>query len=212
MRIHREGYSILLLAGSVLAVMIGLMPRRWRLTAAGFGLMVMGFLLQFFRHPRRQPPQCTDCVLSPADGVVVAVERVYEDEFLHEPRLKIAIFMRVIDVHVNRSPVAGRLIYYQYHPGQYLMAFHPKSSALNERNTIVIERPDGQRVLLRQIAGILARRICFYLQPGQAVAAGQELGFIRFGSRCDIYLPLDADVRVRLQQVVRAGETVIARL
>ena len=119
--------------------------------------------------------------------------------------------MRVIDVHANRVPLSGQLIYYKYHPGQYLMAFHPKSSKLNERNTIVIEREDGQQVLMRQIAGILARRICFYLREGQTVIAGQELGFIRFGSRCDVFLPLDAQVEVQLQQAIKGGETLLAR-
>ncbi len=212
MRIHREGYPILMAAAAVLAVINWLMPERAQRLVAVVSLVIYGFLVQFFRNPVRTTPPGDDNVISPADGVVVAIEQVSEDEYFGEERLKIAIFMRVVDVHANRVPVSGRLIHYKYHPGQYLMAFHPKSSELNERNTIVFERADGTQILMRQIAGILARRICFYLSPGDDVTAGQELGFIRFGSRCDVYLPLDATVTVQLQQAVTGGETVIARI
>lgn len=211
MRIHREGHTILLLAGSVMLAALLLLPRRWRLGVGLFCSVVFGFLMQFFRDPVRVTPAQPDSVISPADGVVVGIEPVMEPEYFQGERLRVSIFMRVVDVHVNRVPLAGRLVYYRYHPGAYLMAFHPKSSELNEHNTIVIERADGQQIMLRQIAGILARRICFYLHEGQPVSAGQELGFIRFGSRCDVFLPLDAVVQVRLQQTVRAGETVLAK-
>ncbi len=211
MRIHREGYPILVTIGGLLMLLHLLVPRRLKTPAFALSAVIMGFLLQFFRDPQRETPSCANCVISPADGVVVGIEPDYEDEYFGEERLRVSIFMRVIDVHANRVPLAGQLIYYKYHPGQYLMAFHPKSSKLNERNTIVIERDDGQQVLMRQIAGILARRICFYLREGQTVIAGQELGFIRFGSRCDVFLPLDAQVEVQLQQVVKGGETLLAR-
>lgn len=211
MRIHREGYPILVTIGGLLMLLNLLVPRRLQTPVFALSAVIMGFLLQFFRDPQRETPSCANCVISPADGVVVGIEPVYEDEYFHEERLRISIFMRVIDVHANRVPLSGQLIYYKYHPGQYLMAFHPKSSKLNERNTIVIERDDGQQVLMRQIAGILARRICFYLREGQTVIAGQELGFIRFGSRCDVFLPLDAQVEVQLQQAVKGGETLLAR-
>ncbi len=211
MRIHREGYSILAVGGSVMALLSLLSPRRLKPAVVALSALIFGFLLQFFRNPQRTIPQTQNGVISPADGVVVGIEKVYEGEYFQQERLRISIFMRVVDVHVTRVPLAGRLIYYQYHPGQYLMAFHPKSSELNEHNTIVIQRADGQQVLMRQIAGILARRICFYLQEGQNVSAGQELGFIRFGSRCDVFLPLDTQVEVRLQQVVKGGETLLAR-
>lgn len=210
MKIQHEGYSILAVAGSLLAVLTLLVPGRLRKWVGLFSVITFGFLVQFFRNPDRQTPACEGCVISPADGVVVGIEPVMENEYFHEERLRVSIFMRVIDVHVNRVPVAGRVIYYRYHPGAYLMAFHPKSSELNEHNTIVIERPDGQPVLMRQIAGILARRICFYLQEGQPVEAGQPLGFIKFGSRCDIFLPLDAQITVQLQQAVKGGETILA--
>ncbi len=212
MRIHKEGFPILIAAAIVLAVVNWLVPQRVQNFVALVSMVVYGFLVQFFRNPERDTPAIDDAVISPADGVVVVIERVREEEFFGEERLKVAIFMRVVDVHVNRVPFSGKLIHYKYHPGKYLMAFHPKSSELNERNTMVFERADGQQVLMRQIAGILARRICFYLKVGQQVEAGQELGFIRFGSRCDLYLPLDAKIEVGLQQVVKGGETVIARI
>ena len=212
MKLHREGYLPLTIAAGLLSVVVYMMPRGWRAWLAGAALLVFGLLAQFFRDPQRHPPPCDDCVISGADGTVVAVERVYEPEYFADERLKVSIFMSVVNVHVNRVPVDGTLVYYRYHPGKYLMAFHPKSSELNERNTIVIERPEGQQVLMRQIAGTLARRICFYLDEGQQVTRGQELGFIRFGSRCDIFLPLDAQIEVALQEKVTGGETVIARL
>ncbi|MBZ0291636.1 MAG: phosphatidylserine decarboxylase family protein [Anaerolineae bacterium] len=211
MKIHREGFSILAFAAGAMTVFVLLVPRRLRVISGFLVAIILGFLTQFFRNPDRTTPPCEDCVISPADGVVVGIERVMENEYFHEERLRVSIFMRVIDVHVNRVPVSGRLIYYRYHPGAYLMAFHPKSSELNEHNTIVIERTDGQPILMRQIAGILARRICFYLQEEQTVEAGQELGFIKFGSRCDIFLPLDAQIDVQLQQAVKGGETILAR-
>jgi phosphatidylserine decarboxylase len=140
---------------------------------------------------------------------VVAIERVLEQEFYHEERLKISIYMSALNVHVNRIPVTGKVIYTRYHPGKYLVAFHPKASELNERQTVVIEAANGQKVLIRQIAGILARRIVCYLKVGQAVRAGDELGFIKFGSRCDVFVPLDANIQVALQQRVKGGETIL---
>ncbi len=214
MRIHREGYSTLTLVGSILAALnliaLTLSPRRVFWLIFSFSALIFGFLTQFFRNPERYPPSCDGCIISPADGTVVAIEKIYENEYFHEERMKISIFMSVVSVHLNRVPVNGKVIFYRYHPGKYLMAFHPKSSELNERNTTVIETATGQRLLVRQIAGILARRIRYYLHEGQDVTAGQELGFIKFGSRCDVFLPLDATINVTIDQKVKGSETILA--
>lgn len=214
MRVHREGYTTLRLVGGILAGLnlfaILAFPKRVFWLVFGLSVMIFGFLTQFFRNPIRHTPICESCVMSPADGTVVAIEKIYEKEYFQDDRLKISIFMSVMSVHLNRVPVSGKVAYYRYHPGQYLMAFHPKSSELNERNTTVIETASGQRILVRQIAGILARRICYYLHEGQAVSAGQELGFIKFGSRCDVFLPLDAKIDVTIDQKVKGGETILA--
>lgn len=216
MRIHREGYKPLAVASSFLAVLnlaaFITLPRRVFGLIFTLSVLAAGFFTQFFRNPPRQTPFCMDCVISPADGTVVAIEKVYENEYFHGERLKISIFMSVVNVHLNRVPVSGKIIYYRYHPGKYLMAFHPKSSELNERNTTVIEMASGQRILVRQIAGILARRICYYLYEGQDVTAGQELGFIKLGSRCDVFLPPDATTHVSINQKVKGGETILAEL
>lgn len=207
MRTHREGYSTLALVGGFLLVLNLLVQRLPLLLLSG---VIFGFFTQFFRNPPRRTPTCSDCIVSPADGTIVAIETLHEGEFFGDERLKISIFMSVVDVHLNRVPVTGKVIYYKYHPGKYLMAFHPKSSELNERNTTVIETADGQRLLVRQIAGILARRIRYFLAEGQSVSAGDELGFIKLGSRCDVFLPVGTTVRVALDQHVTGGETILA--
>ena len=216
MRIHREGFSTLALASGILAVLNLLVfissPRRIFWLIFGFSALILGFFAQFFRNPPRETPVCENCVISPADGTVVAIEKLHENEYFQEEYLKISIFMSVVNVHLNRVPINGKVIYYRYHPGKYLMAFHPKSSELNERNTTVIETPDSERILMRQIAGILARRIRYYLHEDQDVIAGQELGFIKFGSRCDVFLPLDAKISVKIDQKVKGGETILAEL
>jgi phosphatidylserine decarboxylase len=215
-RIHREGYSALAAVGSLLAVLnlfaFLLSPRRVFWLILSFSVLIFGFFAQFFRNPLRQILPCEKCVISPADGTVVAIEKIHENEYFQDERLKISIFMSVVNVHLNRVPLNGRVVYYRYHPGQYLMAFHPKSSELNERNTTVIETAAGERVLMRQIAGILARRIRYYLREDQDVTAGQELGFIKFGSRCDVFLPLDSAINVQIDQKVKGGETILAEL
>lgn len=207
MSIHREGYSTLILVGAVLAV-LNLLLRR--IPVFILSSVIFGFFTQFFRNPTRRTPISDNSIISPADGTVVAIERTHEGEFFGDERMKISIFMSVVDVHLNRVPVSGQVIFYRYHPGKYLMAFHPKSSELNERNTTVIETEQGKQILMRQIAGILARRIRYFLAEGQMVTAGQELGFIKLGSRCDVFLPLDASVRVQMDQHVTGGETILA--
>ncbi len=216
MRIHREGYTPIALVGSFLIALNllarAVLPRRVFWLIFSSSAVIFGFFVQFFRNPSRETPICDNCVISPADGTVVAIETIHENEYFQDERLKISIFMSVVNVHLNRVPMNGRVIYYRYHPGKYLMAFHPKSSELNERNTTVIETASGQRILMRQIAGILARRIRYYLHEGQDVTAGEELGFIKFGSRCDVFLPLDAIINVEIDQKVKGGETILAEL
>ena len=216
MPIHREGYatiaSVGLLAAVVSALAYRLLPRPlFRLVTITTAVTV-AFFTQFFRNPQRVTPSTGSGIFAPADGTIVAIEPVTETEYFHDECLKISIYMSAFNVHVNRVPCDGNVIYSRYHPGKYLVAFHPKASELNERNTVVIEQTDGQRVLIRQIAGLLARRIRYYLTDGQAVHAGDELGFIKFGSRCDVFLPLDATVKVHLEQAVTGGETLLAVL
>lgn len=209
MQIHREGYATLAVVGGLLLA-LNLLVRRTVLLLFSGGVLL--FFAQFFRNPRRITPQRSDVVIAPADGTIVALERVREEEYFHDERLKISIYMSAFNVHLNRTPVSGRVVYTRYHPGKYLVAFHPKASELNERNTIVMENERQQAVLVRQIAGILARRIVCYVQMGETVRAGEELGFIKFGSRCDVFLPLDAKIIVQLQDQVTGGETFLARL
>lgn len=215
MRIHREGYASIATVSTALLCFNGLLAllagSDALILTLPFSAIALGFFVQFFRHPSRTIPNCMDCVLSPADGTIVAVERVPENEYFHDERLKISIYMSALNVHLNRVPVSGQVVYAKYHPGRYLVAFHPKASELNERASIVLRDEQGRELLVRQIAGILARRIVTYLQPGQPVRAGDELGFIKFGSRCDIFLPLEAQVCVRVEQKVTGGETILAR-
>jgi phosphatidylserine decarboxylase len=216
MTIHREGYPTLLLMGAILiGFNIGLslaLPIASLAVGMPISGLVFGFFLQFFRNPRRTIPDCPHGVIAPADGTIVAIERVLETEYFQAERLKLSIYMSALNVHLNRVPVTGSVLYTQYHPGKYLVAFHPKASELNERSTIVLQNEQGQTILVRQIAGILARRIVTYLQPQQSVRAGDELGFIKFGSRCDVFLPLDAHIQVQLEQKIIGGETVLALL
>lgn len=216
MRIHREGHSTLITLGTLLgfvtAVAYAILPDRAFRLVAFAAAATFGLVAQFFRDPPRITPTTEGLVIAPADGTIVAVEPVTETEYFRDQRLKVSIYMSVLNVHVNRAPITGRVIYHRYHPGQYLVAFHPKASELNERNTVILENRAGQQVLVRQIAGLLARRIRWYIHVAQWLQAGDELGFIKFGSRCDVFLPLDADVRVYLDQQVTGGETVLASL
>lgn len=169
-------------------------------------------ILQFFRNPPRHTVLNEQHVISPADGKVVVIEEVEEPEYFKGKRLQISVFMSPFNVHVNRNPVSGIVSYFKYHPGKYLVAWHPKSSTENERTTTVIKTKSEQEVLFRQIAGALAKRICWYVKEGQPVQQGGEMGFIKFGSRVDIYLPLNAKVNVQLNQKVSGGETVLAEI
>lgn len=217
MKIHREGRETLLIVGiggGLISGFIALLGGQgWAVgIALTLTLIALGFFGWFFRNPPRHISASDGQLISPADGTVVAIETVYEGEYFKAERLKISVYMSPLNVHLNRVPFTGKVAYVQYHAGRYLMAFHPKSSELNERNTVVFADSGGREVLVRQIAGFLARRIVCYMQPQQAVNAGQELGFIKFGSRCDIFLPTDAQVSVTLQQKVYGGETILATL
>ena len=218
-RIHAEGTKailITLLVEALLVVGMNLLwPRQtvWHVLAYVFLLTVLAIIVRFFRVPLfRQTTILDNAVLSPADGVVAANEVVMEDEFFHEKRRQISIFMSIYNVHINFFPFDGVVSYYQYHPGKYLLAFNPKSSTDNEHNRMVIKDAQGREVMVRQIAGFVARRIVCDLQPGEPSIAGEEFGMIRFGSRVDVFLPLDAEVEVHVGQLVRAKSSVLAVL
>ena len=175
-------------------------------------LAFLVIILQFFRNPAVTPTKGDNLVVSPADGKVVVIEEVDADEYFDGKRLQISVFMSPFNVHVNRNPVAGIVRYFKYHPGKYLVAWHPKSSTENERTAVVIETPQKKQVLFKQIAGALAKRIVWYVKEGQPVEQGAEMGFIKFGSRVDLLLPPDAKVKVQLNQKVKGGKTILAEI
>ena len=175
-------------------------------------LFLFVIVVQFFRKPTRTTPVNTKHIIAPADGKVVVIEEVVENEYFKEPRRQVSIFMSPLNVHINFNPISGIVTYVKYHAGKYLVAWHPKSSTENERTTIVVKHHNGTEILFRQIAGALARRICWYVKEGQAVEQGSEFGFIKFGSRIDIFLPLDAKILVNINDKPVGGETVIAEL
>jgi len=215
--IHREGYKILLIT-FVCLLIINLLSFRFldRVSPVIFIVLLLSLVLyvliiNFFRDPKRVTPRDDNSIYAPADGKIVTIEEVEEPEYFKDRRMQLSIFMSPIDVHVNRNPISGVVKYIKYHPGKYLVAWHPKSSTANERTTIVIENKSLQ-VLVRQIAGAVARRIKYYLKEGEQVVQGDELGFIKFGSRVDLLLPIDTKVIVKLGQKVTGGETLIAKL
>jgi phosphatidylserine decarboxylase len=169
-------------------------------------------IVLFFRNPDRTLTPDNHKVFAPADGKIVVIEEVDEIEYFHDRRIQVSIFMSPLNVHVNRYPVSGVITYTKYHPGKNLVAWHPKSSLLNERSTTVIKAPGGQEILVRQIAGAVARRIVSYSKTGEQAVQGADLGFIKFGSRVDVFLPLDAKINVELEQSVKGNQTVIAEL
>lgn len=218
-RIHEEGTKAILITLALIAVVTFLVnwfwPRQdvWHYLLYGFELVVLTLIVRFFRVPIwRKTTMAEDAVLAPADGVVAANEVVLEDEYFHDERRQISIFMSIYDVHINFFPFDGEVTYYKYHPGKFLVAFNPKSSSDNEHNTIVLKDKKGREVLVRQIAGFVARRIVCDLQQGDEAVVGEELGMIRFGSRVDVFLPLDAEVEVKINHRTVGKETVLARL
>ncbi|HUX54364.1 MAG TPA: phosphatidylserine decarboxylase family protein [Williamwhitmania sp.] len=216
MQIHKEGYGILrvLIFGLVVfnLLVILLLPLFVLYITALASLLMTLFTLRFFRVPTREVAYQEGVLIAPADGTVVAIEEVMENEYFHEPRRQVSIFMSVWNVHINWFPVSGKVDYFKHHHGKYLVAWHPKSSEENERTSVVVSIPTGKAILLRQIAGYVARRVVCYATVGNSIAAGDQMGFIKFGSRVDIFLPLDAQVEVTLNQKVVGTQTVIAKL
>jgi phosphatidylserine decarboxylase len=218
MSIHKEGYKILgfgLLILLILNLIVNIIWSDTELIRWAFficSLMLYIFLLFFFRLPLRVLEADPGLVYAPADGKLVVIEETFEKEYFHDTRLQVSIFMSPFNMHSNRYPVAGRVKYVRYHPGHNMVAWHPKSSELNERSTIVVERNDGTEILIRQIAGAVARRIVTYSKENQEVTQGGELGFIKFGSRVDIFLPVGTEVEVPILQQVKANKTIIARI
>lgn len=216
MKFHKEGIPSLLIT-IVVVVIINFLTHFFapcNMIIHGLGYLLSAFLLitilQFFRHPNRSVVINDNHIIAPADGKVVVIEEVTETEYFKDKRLQVSIFMSPINVHVNRYPISGLVKYSKYHPGLFLVAWHPKSSTDNERTTIVVEHANGQAVLFRQIAGALARRIVNYSKEGDIAKQGDEFGFIKFGSRVDILLPLSVKVKVQLDQKVKGRQTVIA--
>lgn len=215
MRIHKEGYKIITNSFFILAVVATAIYLLLGITttfivSAIAILLLFILILRFFREPLRVAEGEHSNLIAPADGTIVIVKEVYEPEYLKQQCIQVSIFMSVFNVHVNWFPVKGVVEYFKYHPGKYLVAMHPKSSEKNERTTVVINR-EGTRVLIRQIAGLIARRIVCYAKEGTAVNQGDQVGFIKFGSRVDIFLPLDARVQVTKGQKVKGCETIIAK-
>lgn len=216
MRLHKEGFTILIFTALILIGFnagIRFLAGENSLFASIFLILSFIFfvlVVQFFRNPLRSTPQEPGSIIAPADGQVVVIEEVEELEYFKDRRRQISIFMSPLNVHVNRVPISGKVVYYKYFKGKYLVAWHPKSSTKNERTSVVMEE-NGKEVLFRQIAGAVARRIVCYVKPGDELSKGDEYGFIKFGSRIDVYLPLNADVTVEIGQKTIGGETVIAK-
>jgi phosphatidylserine decarboxylase len=212
---HKEGYTIILTSlfiGIALSVLAYFLIDNELLVRGinGIILILLILVLQFFRNPKRNFNLNEELVLSPVDGKVVVIEEVFEKEYFNEKRLQISVFMSPLNVHVTRYPVGGDVVYSKYHPGKYLVAWHPKSSEENERTTVVVKSVRFGEVLHRQIAGAMARRIVNYAKVGDTPEQASDSGFIKFGSRVDVFLPLDAKIEVELDQKVKGGLTILA--
>lgn len=218
MKIHKEGrvfltVLFLVFLGLNTALFFLQVETLWFNLSLLVSIVIFLFFLQFFRNPSRKIEVNEKQILAPADGKVVVIEKTAELEYFKgEERMQVSIFMSPLNVHVNRNPVTGLIKYFKYHPGKYLVAWHPKSSTENERTTVVYEVHKGVQILIRQIAGAAARRIKWYVDEGQSVIQGKEFGFIKFGSRVDLFLPPDADIKVTKDQITKGGQTVIAEL
>lgn len=217
MNIHKEGYKLIPLSTLVLALLYALLYWAIPFAIVQYALAVAGVVLwvlivRFFRDPDVKIEMNDKQIIAPADGKVVVIEKTNEEEYLKEERIQISIFMSPLNVHVNRSPIAGLITYFKHHPGKFLVAWHPKSSTDNERTSIGIKHSSGVEIMMRQVAGAVARRICFYSEEGKMAEQGEKFGFIRFGSRIDLYLPLDADIKVNIDDISYGGKTVIAEL
>lgn len=218
MTIHKEGYKSIVISAIIFAV-INLASfyflsfhfawLSWIIFVVTLGLLL--FLISFFRVPARQLTSGDGLIISPADGKVVVIEEIVDEEYFKDKRLQVSVFMSPANVHQNRTPLSGEVVYSQYHKGKYLVAWNPKSSTENERHSVVIRNPKAE-ILVKQIAGALAKRIINYLQVGEKVEQSAEMGFIKFGSRVDILLPPNAEIKVKLNEMVKGGVTVLAKL
>lgn len=212
---HKEGHKIIVISLALLVASLLLIDHFIVIEWLRKGLMLVALaffllILQFFRNPKRVGPLHDHHVLSPVDGKVVVIEEVFEKEFFNDKRLQVSIFMSPINVHVTRYPVGGNVIFSKYHPGKFLVAWHPKASEENERTTVVVKNTVFGNVLHRQIAGALAKRIVNYAKENDTVRQGSDSGFIKFGSRVDVFLPLDSKIKVALNQKVKGGVSIIA--
>lgn len=212
---HKEGHKIIVITFLlVVAIALGakyFIPIPWlRVSVQILALVLLILILQFFRNPKRQTPHNDDHIIAPVDGKVVVIEEVYEKEYFKDNRIQVSIFMSPVNVHITRYALGGEIVYSKYHPGKYLVAWHPKSSEDNERTTVVVKNPVWGEVLYKQIAGAMARRIVNYAKPGTQAVQGDDAGFIKFGSRVDLLLPLDTKIKIALHQQVKGGIDVIA--
>lgn len=215
LRIHKEGQILLAVLALIFLLLNVAVDRMastflpWTIVAS---VIMYGLVLQFFRNPVRTVHIAdNNLVYAPCDGKVCVIEETVENEYFQDKRLQVSIFMSPLNVHVNRNPVSGVINYFRYHPGKYLVAWHPKSSTENERTTVVYDNGSAE-ILMRQIAGAVAKRIRWYINEGDEVEQGRDMGFIKFGSRVDLYLPLNAKIEVAMNQQVKGNKTIIARL
>ena len=212
---HKEGHNIIAIS-FILIALVNVISRNFidnstiNYTIGIITIVILVLILQFFRNPKRVATIDDNIISSPVDGKVVAIEKVFEKEYFKDERIQISIFMSPINVHVTRYALSGKVNFSKYHPGKYLVAWHPKSSEKNERTTVVVENKVFGEVLYRQIAGALARRIVNYAKVGETVLQGTDAGFIKFGSRVDLFLPLDSKIKVEIDQIVRGAEDIIA--
>ena len=212
---HKEGFKIIRNTTITLLIVNGI---AWYLFGESNLIKVLTFtsvvfsilILQFFRNPKRVTPVNSNHVIAPADGKIVVLEETVEHEYFKDKRIQVSIFMSPFNVHVNRYPISGEVKFTKYHPGKFLVAWHPKSSTENERTTIVVESEKTGPILLRQIAGAVAKRIVLYAKKGEQCSQGHDMGFIKFGSRVDLFLPLDAKINIKINDTVKGGQTIIA--
>ncbi|HEY9168169.1 MAG TPA: phosphatidylserine decarboxylase family protein [Lutibacter sp.] len=214
---HKEGFKIIIIATFIVGIGVLAIDKLVELLWLNklLSLLLLGFyalILQFFRNPKRKTIINDTHIIAPVDGKVVVIEEVFEKEYFKENRLQVSIFMSPINVHVTRYPIGGEVVFSKYHPGKYLVAWHPKASEENERTTVVISNKFVGKILYRQVAGALAKRIVNYAKPQMQVIQGSDSGFIKFGSRVDVFLPLNAVIKVNLNDRVRGGEQIIATL
>ena len=212
---HKEGHNIIAIS-FILIALVNVISRNFidnstiNYTIGIITIVILVLILQFFRNPKRVAIIDDNIISSPVDGKVVAIEKIFEKEYFKDERIQISIFMSPINVHVTRYALSGKVNFSKYHPGKYLVAWHPKSSEKNERTTVVVENKVFGEVLYRQIAGALARRIVNYAKVGETVLQGTDAGFIKFGSRVDMFLPLDSKIKVEIDQIVKGAEDIIA--